>query len=258
MRSFILILLLSSFPASDSAGGKSVDWWLGSYDTQYADLNTHFIRAHPNVTNGVLHCCTGPRILANGTVSVNETLFRVITQAELHMALPVMLPLSPAIPAILNETAVHSVPELVGLAIRLGITGYVIDYEPRQQENEAHAKLFATFLKTLASSLHQNNLKLDLCVSSWGILKPRYYHLFAEANCDRYISMGSTYGHQGPGNIEGIAYVEAMLAAFPKESITVGIGSMVQPSCGNWTTGDYKWDASSITSFLAFLSRRGT
>ena len=253
----VLVALVGNISVSHAG---EVNWWLGSYNTQYTGVNTAFIKNHSQAVSGILHCCTGPTILSNGTVVANDTLFRALTQPELSMKVPVMLPISPAVDAILKGTAVHGVDALVDVALRLGVDGYVVDYEPREQEDEAHAKLFAKFVKMLSIELHKKNLKLNLCVSSWGILKPRYYHLFADANCDRYISMGSTYSHQGPGNIEGIAYVEAMLAAFPKTSITVGIGSMVVPSCdkdGKFLTGDYKWEASSLTSFLAFLKRRG-
>lgn len=58
---------------------------------------------------------------------------------------------------------------------------------------------------------------------------PLYYNVLAAAGADRYVSMGSTYGNVNNPAIK--LNVEAMVLAFPLESITVGIGTTVPAAC---------------------------
>lgn len=58
---------------------------------------------------------------------------------------------------------------------------------------------------------------------------PLYYNVLAAAGADRYVSMGSTYGNVNNPAIK--LNVNAMLLAFPLETVTVGIGTVVPPAC---------------------------
>ena len=116
-------------------------------------------------------------------------------------------------------------------------------------------------MKGLATALHASKKQLAVCVSDWGIIGPTYYSVLAAAGADRYVSMGSTYG-----NVKNPAIkmnVEAMLLAFPQETITVGIGTIVPAACncvfGNWgnCTGDYGWTEDTLSTFVHWVASKG-
>ena len=243
---------------------RNVLWWLGSYNDNYVAENAAFIAKHnATVLDGVLHCCTGPTITADGALDVspaNAALFANLTRGEVAphtpRLAPVMLPVSPPPAAVLAGVAGRAAPALAKLAVSLSISGFVVDYEPHVNETAAHARLFTAFLRALAAALHGEGKRLAVCVSSWTILAPRYYPLLATAKADYYISMGSTYGYQFPGNVPGELNVAAMKRSFPLGTIVVGIGSMAPTACGH-LTGDYKWDATKLRAFLGFLAKQG-
>ena len=60
-----------------------------------------------------------------------------------------------------------------------------------------------------------------------GFAGPQYYGMFAAIKADRYVSMGSTYK---AGPLVRV-HVEAMLAAFPVDTVQVGIGTVVPAAC---------------------------
>ena len=60
----------------------------------------------------------------------------------------------------------------------------------------------------------------------------------------------------GAGDLLGKAQVVAMQAIFPAKALVIGIGSMAPAGCEH-LTGDYGWDAPSLTAFLSWLGGRG-
>ena len=119
----------------------AVHWYLGSYDTRYIDENAAFVSKHRDVIDGVLHCCTGPTVLANGTVAPpDEQLFSGLAKSDRAAGLdPVMLPISPSSDAILARVAAAAVPALVQWAVTFNISGFVSDYEPHDNTTAAHS-----------------------------------------------------------------------------------------------------------------------
>lgn len=242
-------------------GNRGVDWWLGSYKEAYVQQNARFIAARSNVVTGVFHCCSGPTVDASGALvisNITKQLFADLTRTEVQQGLSPMLPLSPDPAAIQSGAAKKAVSALVALTSQIGFQGYVVDYEPHESTTKEHAQAFASFLGALADKLHASGKLLAVCISDWGILN--YYSILASAKADRYVSMGSTY-KQMP--VTTRFNVERMLQAFPKDTITVGIGTMVPKACqcvfgntGN-CTGDYQWTSDSLSSFVSWLALQG-
>jgi hypothetical protein len=214
-----------------------------------------FVDAHRDTITGVFHCCTGPVVLANGTVPAKQSdeLFVNLTRPELAAGLsPVLVPLSPHPTAVQQRVAVKAIPRLVELVEQGGWSGYVFDYEPHDNTTNDHAEAFVTFLTGLAEALHKKDKLLVVCVSDWGILAPKYYKAIASSGADKFVSMGSTYKNE-LGNKE---HVSQMKAAFPLQSIVVGIGTMAPSNCLG-QTGDYKWTAASLSKFVDWVAKQG-
>ena len=263
-----LLLCLATLPAS-SAGSRSVFWYLGDYTNAYVAENERFIAAHTQVVNGILHCCGGPSVLSNGTLSVSaktRSLYANLTGQEVARKLgPVMLPLSPDPWAVQSGSAIKAVPALVELIVELGVSGLIADYEPHANETAAHAQAFVKFLAALSSGLHAKSKQLGVCVSDWGVIAPTYYKQLATTKADVFASMGSTYyGTDKTDPSRGLLnklHVREMVAAFPLESIAIGIGTMsVAGACASakgLLTSDYGWTQQSLTEYLDFLSTEG-
>eukprot|EP00935_MAST-01C_sp_MAST-1C-sp1_P001590 g1590.t1 len=162
------------------------------------------------------------------------------------------MPLSPNPMAVQSGLAKNAVPDLLVLMETGGFGGFVVDYEPHDNTTDDHAQQFVVFLTALANGLHKKGRLLAVCVSDWGILSPKYYKLIGTSGADKYVSMGSTYKNE-----LGIKeHVTAMKAAFPVQSIVVGIGTMAPSNCSG-LTGDYNWAQASLSAFLSFVSQQG-
>ena len=255
--------LLAAAANSSSAAPSSrrVLWYLGDYSAAYVDENKQFLGQHGDVVSGILHCCGGPSVLANGSVAVpaaTRKLYTDLTKPELELKLaPVMLPLSPDPWAVQSGQALKAAPALAELVVELGVSGLVADYEPHANTTAAHARAFAAFLTSLATALHAKQKELAVCVSDWGILAPQYYPLLAASKADLFVSMGSTYKNQGPITKLNVL---AMTKAFPLKSIAIGIGTMAPPACAavqGLLTGDYKWTEPTLTAFLGWVEAQG-
>lgn len=199
----MVLLFLAAEAAYGTGTSRSVDWWLGSYTSVYIGENEAFVAAHDGnstghrAITGVLHCCRGVSMSANGSLSRPESdaaFFKNLTHWEVQAGLnPVMVPVSPSTPALLAGRASLAVSGLVEIARHAGFGGYVVDYEPHANLTVSHARALATWLAALAKALHGAKKLLAVCVSDWGIIAPQYYSLLASAGADRYISMGSTW-----------------------------------------------------------------
>ena len=132
-----------------AAGGNSntttVNWWLGDYNTGYNAPNQQFVQQHRSLITRVYHCCSGPTMMPNGSMSSASPAFadrlRSMAAAEgMDKKGAPLLPLSPNTEALLAGKAVHSVPELVEIATKATAGGYVVDYEPHQDTTRQHAE----------------------------------------------------------------------------------------------------------------------
>lgn len=260
-----------SLKTEDGAAKREVYWYLGDYSTAYVIENKAFVDgSHSAVISGVLHCCGGPSVLANGTLAVlaaEHQLWRALTEPEVAKKLkPVMLPLSPDTWAVQSGTAVKVVPALVALVVELGIDGFIADYEPHANTTTAHAEAFTKFLTALASGLHAKGKQLGVCVSDWGVIGPLHYKLLSTCKADLWVSMGSTYYGKDVkdptrgGEIDKL-HVAQMVSVFPLDSIAVGIGTVApQGACSaapGLMTGQYGWTQTSLEAFLAWVSSQG-
>ena len=94
----LVLTMTSLFGASVAPTNRSVDWWLGSYTVEYVDENAGFIKAHKSTMTGVLHCCRGVVMEANGSLALSTAtsdgaLFEELTVFEVAAGLdPVMIP----------------------------------------------------------------------------------------------------------------------------------------------------------------------
>jgi hypothetical protein len=256
MQRLLQLCILLALPAAHAAG--AVHWYLGSYDSRYVDENAAFVAAHRDAIDGVLHCCTGPTIHANGSVSVDDSLFAGLTSSDRDAGLePRMLPISPSPYAILARVAGAAVPDLVRWAVKFNISGFVSDYEPHDNTTAEHARAYADFLGALGTALHGAGKKLAVCISDWGILGAPHWPTLAKAGADMYVSMGSTYKRQGgKGDPLGKAQVLGMKAIFPAQALVVGLGTVVPaPQACPGLTGNYSWDEPSFRAFLGWLQQ---
>lgn len=256
---------MTSTPPTESAstgnGDATIEWWLGSYSPSYIGQNQAFLTTHADVVTGVFHCCRGIGMLPNGsltetTASVDGPFFKNLTAFEKSRQLtPVLIPISPNAEAMLAGVASRSVNDLAALPSEFGFDGLVVDYEPHDNLTSAHAADFASWLKALSSALHAKGHTLAVCVSDWGKIGPEYYKLLSSAGADRYVSMGSTYKN----SLEIKVNVDLMVASFPIDTITVGLGTMVPSACrcvygnsGN-CTGNYEWTEDTLGTFVSWV-----
>jgi hypothetical protein len=239
--------------------GAKVHWWLGSYNAAYAPENRKFISAHRNLVDGVLHCCTGLSIDDSGGLAAPPTFMSSLIVADHESGIgTTYVPVGPSENAVMSGVAGRAASSIAAWTVKANVSGVLSDYEPRQNTTSEHARRYAEYLVALSTALHRVDKRLVVCISDWGILGPAHWLRLASAKADYYTSMGSTYYRKGPGDIYGEAVVTGMLAAFPRESLIIGIGSAAPPSCPNaCIVDDYKWDGASLLNFLSNLEAKG-
>ena len=102
----------------------TVNWWLGDYNPGFNVPNQQFVQQHRSLISRVYHCCGGPVMLPNGSISSESSgafadRLRSMAAAEgMGATHAPLLPLSPNTAALLAGSAVHGVPALVALATR--------------------------------------------------------------------------------------------------------------------------------------------
>ena len=254
MAPLIALLAVTAIYAS----ANRVHWYLGSYDSAYAAENTAFLAEHMQIVDGVLHCCTGLQVLSDGSMApANRSLYSHLIETDRGHD-PIMIPISPSTEAVQARVAHRAIPALVQWVSHANISGLISDYEPHANTTSDHADAYASFLTDLGAALHAAGKRLAVCISDWGILGAPHWPAYARAAADMYVSMGSTYAEQGPGDILAKAHVLEMKAAFPLESLAVGVGTVVpDPQSCAGTTDDYKWTEKSFDGFLTWLEREG-
>ena len=144
LESTLFFLILTCTDGNKTTA--TVNWWLGDYNSGYNAVNQQFVKQHRSLISRVYHCCAGPTMLANGSMSSESGAFadrlqRMAAVEGMGLDYAPLLPLSPNTEALLAGSAVHGVPELVEIATKAAAGGFIVDYEPQQDTTRQHAEV---------------------------------------------------------------------------------------------------------------------
>jgi len=159
-----------SMPMPFLIPSNTVHWWLQTHTPAYTTQAVALARAHRNSLTGV-YMYAGVSVGANGSVTAPSD---ATLASKIHPLRALNLTVGVAVgvlqDAIVDGTATHAAPTLAAMAARNGLTSLMVDYEPSTDITSEHARRYAHFIETLAAALHERDVQLGMCVSSWGIL----------------------------------------------------------------------------------------
>jgi hypothetical protein len=246
----------STMESASAAPARKVNWYVGGGAVA---ANVAFALENSSALTGMYLCCNSYSWHPNGS-------FSGISDAEaLSMVTPLSppsLPLSPPLELIFvvsvsNESIASgswagNVDVAAATAARVGVRGFVVDYEPVTNYTVAHAQAYAAFLTALADALHARGLVLGADVAGWSILDR--WDVYAPTPVDFFTSMTPTYF--GSNLTMNEAFVSGALAAgIAPSRFGTGIGTILAPGCKpEW---DYKWTQSALDTFLGWVGGQG-
>ena len=191
---------------------------------------------------------------ANGTFSC--TLKDSLLQPYLDMGLTVHVAMSMETAALTDGVAGKSIAAASKWTTTHGVSGLMLDYEPSIEPaaRPRMVKLYASYLKSLASSLHMVSKEAGMCISSWGILD--YYGEYADTSLDIMMSMAGTYfGTNVSKNMYNVQ--QELAAGVSLKQISIGVGSMMTSSCRQRQRWNYNWTQARLSEFVAWAEHKG-
>ena len=223
-----------------------VRWWM---NVGALGDNMSFINSERDALTGIY--VYGGRIDSGGTFVATYSKPEKL-QPYLALGLTVHVAISLDVNAVLTSAATNGIEDIVIWSRLMNISGVMFDYEPNNHYSRHHASLYASFLGSITAAMHLHGKDVEMCIAGWGIL--RYYDVFA-GTVDTAMSMSSTYfGTDITFNERNIEL--EMAAGISVNSISVGIGTMLKPSCAQRQKWNYKWSKSSLHSFISWIKRQ--
>ena len=253
------------------SSGRSVRWWMG-FGGQANNLA--LIDAHPKAFSGI-YTYIGAGVETSGSFNCphNASFLRKAFAPYWARGLTVTPALALTNASVTSGAAEKQVAQVAAFAKAINVSGLMLDFEPATSAIpwvEAYASYVAAFSK----AMHAEELKAEMCVSSWGILDGHFlpnnegYGIYAKTGVDTMMSMAGTY--YGNSITKDLVNVDLEL----KQNVSIsqlaaGIGTQIEPkisaSCptvkpmGCKIAGGqcYNWTETKLTSFIASLEKRG-
>lgn len=146
-------------------GPRQVRWYLNG---GLGDANAAFVDGHRDAITGAYLCCNIFHVAANGSwAGRSDEWVKSNSQPLVSRGVDVWLVVGVSQAAVQNGTAAAAVPAAVAAAVRLNVTGFMVDYEPASNYTMGHVMAYASFLKHLAAGLHASGRKLGVDVATW-------------------------------------------------------------------------------------------
>lgn len=233
---------------------RRVRWYVSAGRTQD---NIDFAKANPDALTGFYGCCNLLAVDNTGSVSLkfeNLSSISIPHKAALSpsktMSFHAVISVNKT--AILSGSALHAVEPLAMAAESGGVDGLICDYEPDSNYTIDHVHKYVKFLRALKASLEARGLELGVDVAGWGILdKLDEYN----GSAHFFTSMSPTYNANNlTVNRE---FVTSMLSAFGAESVSVGMGSMMEPGDQSKCSHNFGYTNETLMGFLEFLAEKG-
>ena len=234
-----------------SAVEPSIRWWMS-----VNNLDNNLAMIESGVVHGI-YTYIGAMVFADGSFTCphidDQEWFDQHLQPYLDLIADESSSFSSLTPALgLNETAVisgaamTSVSDVAQCAVNLGVSGFMLDFEPDDSSPEL-VNAYAAYIKALTEAMHNVGLRAEMCVSSWGILDGHTvdngYGVYATTGVDKMMSMASTYFGTNITQNEANVQLELAQGVSNPGQLSVGIGTMIsddpQSPC---PTGPAKWD----------------
>ena len=245
-----LFLLLAIYDVAATSTPRSSRWWFGSHSDAYVTQALQIVKQHRKSITGI-YTYLGFAVHANGSFTSPATeLVKARMAPFLDLGLTVGVALGLNQSAVESGAALKAVGEATKAANRANLTSLMIDYEPSTNVSEAHARAYATFVKSLAEALHATGRSLEMCVSSWSILTR--FGLYASTGVDGMMTMAATYFGSNITKNEGWVAQE-LVEGVTLDQLRVGIGSMNSI----WHKWDYNWTSARLEEFTSWLATRG-
>ena len=245
----LLLLALSATGAPTPA--RTSRWWFQTHTPEYTEQTVQLVRAHRDSITGV-YMYAGLGIDAGGyfnSPSDAITAAKVAPIVALGVTTSIALGIDQA--SVQNGTwrETGALAEAAALTARHNLTSLMVDYEPKTNITEAHARDYAAFITELAAALHAHGATLDMCVSSWSILDK--FALYAPTGVDRMMTMAATYFGSNISKNENWVRQEQAQGVSPAQ-LSVGIGTMSDEP--KW---DYNWTEQSFRAFVGWSAAAG-
>jgi len=109
------------------------------------------------------------------------------------------------------------IQQCIKKATELGFTGFTVDFEPTVNGTSQHATDYANFSNLFARRLHENNIKVLVCVATWNPLWD--WAKIGATAVDRILVMSTYAGNQDTW----LKYLQEALKVIPLEKIGVGL-----------------------------------
>ena len=252
----LLALLLQLTPTSSS---PTIRWWMS-----VTEVENNMALIESGVVHG-LYTYIGAMVWSDGSFTcphVDDADWREQNlQPYLSLMTDNQSSFSSLTPALaLNDTAVRSgaalasVGDVTACALELGVSGFMLDFEP-DSSDPALAEAYAAYVAALVEALHGAGLQAEMCVSSWGILDGHTvdggYGVYAATGVDRMMSMASTYYGTNVSRNEANVELELAQGVSNPGQLSVGIGTMIADGTDGTDrvsgeapcpTGPAKWD----------------
>lgn len=204
LASLVLLLAATTVQPRQPAGQqRQVRWW-SSHLEETMDL----VYQHRDAITGVLPCCHGPSVYANGSFApgglkcdMDGNALSADSWAAAFVPLNITVEWFSQMDttSLVNKIADKAIPAMVRCVVNTNLTGLIFDVEDFHGDpnGRPHAELYAGWLGRLATAMHAAGKTVGVCVSDWGILQ--YYDLYAAAKLDSMMTM-ATYYNMAPSS----------------------------------------------------------
>eukprot|EP01060_Flectonema_neradi_P006535 TRINITY_DN14427_c0_g1_i1.p1 TRINITY_DN14427_c0_g1~~TRINITY_DN14427_c0_g1_i1.p1 ORF type:complete len:272 (+),score=34.19 TRINITY_DN14427_c0_g1_i1:60-875(+) len=239
-------VLLSLTAVSLGSSNRSVGWYMPW------NFDISWVKDNVDVVDRINLCCSQFAVEANGTFKTkisNEFVENVSEQVRsLDIEFVVMGGLNET--AVLTETSLNAIPDIVSYVKLVKAMGIIFDYEPKNNFSTTHASKYAKFLSKMKQAAG-DDFQVGMDVSGWGILD--MFPIYAPSSLDIYTSMATTYYMNSAVSPKGHQFVSNMTSYFGNSS-RFGIGSTATMSTGQHCS--YNWTANTLAPYLNQLPYR--